>query len=180
MPNKTTEKKTAPAKAKAAPKKTAPKKTDEAAAPKVPVAVKEVKKTALAKKEGNYFYASGKRKTAVANVRIYSEGNGSITINERSFENFFPVMTDQDKILSPLRMTGNLKGFDISVKVFGGGVHSQAEAIRHGISKALLAFNVALRSTLKPAGLLTRDSRIKERKKYGLKRARRAPQWQKR
>ncbi len=165
----------------AAPKKVVAKKTADTAAPKAttPVA-KGVKKTALAKKEGNYFYAYGKRKTSVANVRLYSEGNGSVTINDRSFENFFPVMTDQDKILSPLRMTGNLKGFDISVKVFGGGVHSQAEAIRHGISKALLAFNVGLRSTLKSAGLLTRDSRIKERKKYGLKRARRAPQWQKR
>lgn len=163
----------------AAPKKVASKKTTDVAPQAAPV-IKEAKKTALAKKEGNYFYAYGKRKTSVANVRLYSEGNGSITINDRSFENFFPVMTDQDKILSPLRMTGNLNDFDISVKVLGGGVHSQAEAIRHGISKALLAFNVALRSTLKTAGLLTRDSRIKERKKYGLKRARRAPQWQKR
>lgn len=127
-----------------------------------------------------YFYANGKRKTSVACVRLYKDGKGAITINERSFENYFPVFTDQDKILSPLKTTNNLKSFDISVKVHGGGIHSQAEAVRHGIAKALLELNAEHRSALKPLGFLTRDSRIKERKKYGLKRARRAPQWQKR
>lgn len=127
-----------------------------------------------------YFFANGKRKTSVACVRLHKDGKGVITINERSFENYFPVFTDQDKVLSPLKTTNNLKSFDISVIVHGGGIHSQAEAVRHGIAKALLELNAEHRSALKPLGFLTRDSRIKERKKYGLKRARRAPQWQKR
>lgn len=131
-------------------------------------------------KTRNYFYANGKRKTSVASVRLISEGKGAVVINNRPFENYFPVLTDQDKVVSPLKLTGNLKIFDVSVKVNGGGVHSQAEAVRHGISKALLLFNGEYRSVLKPLGYLTRDSRVKERKKYGLKRARRAPQWQKR
>ncbi|MEK7171845.1 MAG: 30S ribosomal protein S9 [Patescibacteria group bacterium] len=127
-----------------------------------------------------YFFANGKRKTSVACVRLHKDGKGVITINERSFENYFPVFTDQDKVLSPLKVTNNLKTFDISVQVHGGGIHSQAEAVRHGIAKALLELSAEHRSVLKPLGFLTRDSRIKERKKYGLKRARRAPQWQKR
>ncbi|MFA6521765.1 MAG: 30S ribosomal protein S9 [Candidatus Gracilibacteria bacterium] len=145
-----------------------------------------VKKVAAAKEAkvkkviGTYYYADGQRKTSEASVRLIEKGTGIITVNERTFENYFPVFTDQDKILSPLRVTNQLKTFDITVKVQGGGIHSQAEAIRHGISKALLAYNVEYRSLLKPIGFLTRDSRVKERKKYGLKRARRAPQWQKR
>lgn len=129
---------------------------------------------------GTYYYATGMRKTSMASVRLIEKGTGVITINDRTFENYFPVFTDQDKVLSPLRTTNQLKTFDILVKVLGGGIHSQAEAIRHGISKALLAYNAEYRSLLKPIGFLTRDSRVKERKKYGLKRARRAPQWQKR
>ena len=132
------------------------------------------------KKLGVYFYANGKRKTSVACVRLFKDGKGAITINGRTFENYFPVLTDQDKVLTPLRVVNVLKAFDITAKVFGGGVHSQAEAVRHGIAKALLEYDAATRSILKPLGLLTRDSRVKERKKYGLKRARRAPQWQKR
>lgn len=127
-----------------------------------------------------YFYANGKRKTSVACVRLHKDGKGVITVNGRSFENYFPVFTDQDKVTSPLRATNNAKTFDITVKVHGGGIHSQAEAVRHGIAKALLGFNAEYRSVVKPLGFLTRDSRVKERKKYGLKRARRAPQWQKR
>lgn len=133
-----------------------------------------------AKQTGTYFYANGKRKTSVASVRLYTSGKGTITVNGRSFENYFPVATDQDKILSPLRLTRSEKTFDIFVHVRSGGIHSQAEAARHGISKALLEFDVGLRPTLKPMGFLTRDSRVKERKKYGLKRARRAPQFSKR
>lgn len=157
-------------------KKAEPKaETKKSKAPKPTIikALKPVLKT-------TYFYANGKRKTSVACVRLYKDGKGAITVNERSFENYFPVFTDQDKILAPLKTTNNLKTFDISAKVHGGGIHSQAEAVRHGISKALLEFNAEYRSNLKPLGFLTRDSRIKERKKYGLKRARRAPQWQKR
>lgn len=156
------------------------------AAKKKPLKKTEAKSQKIAKTivtspiNGNYFYAHGKRKTSVAGVRIFPKGKGTITINHRTFENYFPVSTDQDKILSPFRLTNHLKTFDVSVKVHGGGIHSQAEAIRHGISKALLAYEVGLRTSLKHAGFLTRDSRVKERKKYGLKRARRAPQWQKR
>ena len=131
-------------------------------------------------KKGTYFYAHGKRKTSVASVRLFTNGKGVLTLNELTFENYFPLFTDQDKVLSPLKVTNTQKLFDIVVKVFGGGVHSQADAVRHGVAKALLEYQADLRSTLKPHGFLTRDSRVKERKKYGLKRARRAPQWQKR
>lgn len=183
-PIKTPKKKAAP---KAAPK-TAPKTAKPAkkvSAKPVEVAQKavaqpvKVQKTAP-KEQKNYLYANGKRKTSVATVRLFTDGKGGITINNRTFENYFPVPVDQDKVFAPLRLTNTLKLFDISVHVRGGGVHSQAEATRHGISKALLLFNNELRSILKHAGFLTRDSRVKERKKYGLKRARRAPQWQKR
>lgn len=141
---------------------------------KAPVRVKVVTPKA------NYFYANGKRKTSIASVRLFINGKGIITVNNRPFENYFPVFTDRDKILAPLRITNRLKTFDVSVKVNGGGIHSQAEAVRHGISKALVICDATTRSVLKPIGFLTRDSRVKERKKYGLKRARRAPQWQKR
>lgn len=127
-----------------------------------------------------YFYANGKRKTSVASIRLFSNGKGAITINNRTFENYFPLFIDQDKILSPMRATNMQKMFDVSAHVRGGGIHSQAEAVRHGISKALLIYKPEFRSALKHLGFLTRDSRMKERKKYGLKRARRAPQWQKR
>lgn len=137
-------------------------------------------KTPVTQKLGNYFYANGKRKTAVSSVRLFTEGKGTVTINGRTFENYFPLALDQDKALSPLRMTNTLKMFDVTVQIHGGGVHSQAEAVRHGIAKALLLHDANLRTTLKHAGFITRDSRVKERKKYGLKRARRAPQWQKR
>lgn len=143
------------------------------------VEAKVTPKTDTARK-GTYFYAAGKRKTSIASVRLYANGKGSITVNNRAFEQYFPVFTDQDKICAPLRITDTQKLFDIVAKVKGGGVHSQAEAMRHGISKALLEYNSSLRQTLKTPGYLTRDSRIKERKKYGLHRARRAPQWQKR
>lgn len=187
-------KKAAPAKVK----KTAPKKTpvkmapvsevtvSSASAPSVqsgapkaaPRAHAEVQKV-KPKISGEYFYANGKRKTSVASVRLYT-GKGTITVNERTFEEFFPVFTDQDKILAPFRITSLLQKYDVSVHVHGGGVHSQAEAVRHGISKALLVVDPMLRTTLKQAGFLTRDSRVKERKKYGLHRARRAPQFSKR
>ncbi len=127
-----------------------------------------------------YFYAAGKRKTAIARVRLYTKGKGLITVNQKPLSEYFKLLTSLGVITSPLKMTGLAKEFDISVKVVGGGVSSQAEAIRHGIAKALLLYNDTLRITLKKAGFLTRDSRIKERKKPGLKRARRAPQFSKR
>ncbi|MBI2464080.1 30S ribosomal protein S9 [Candidatus Peregrinibacteria bacterium] len=127
-----------------------------------------------------YFYAKGKRKTAMAAVRLYDKGKGNVTVNNKPMNEYFPVETDRNALFSPLKITKLIKNFDITVRVEGGGIHAQAEAIRHGISRALLEFNPELRLTLKRAGFLTRDSRMKERKKYGLKRARRAPQWQKR
>ncbi len=127
-----------------------------------------------------YFYGCGKRKTAVARVRLYPNGKGTITVNDKPVEEFVKTSTGHTVIKSPLKLTGLVKTFDISVKVDGGGSSAQNDAIRHGISRALLEYNDTLRGTLKKAGLLTRDARVKERKKPGLKRARRAPQFSKR
>lgn len=131
-------------------------------------------------KKGRYFYANGKRKTAVARLRLYPHGNGEITINDKTINQFCKTRTHIDTIRAPLRLTGHLKDFDIIAKVQSGGTTAQAEAVRHGIAKALLEANPLLRVTLKKAGFITRDSRMKERKKYGKKRARRSPQWSKR
>jgi len=127
-----------------------------------------------------YYYGLGKRKTAVARVRLYPNGKGAITVNEKPIEEYVKTITGSMIIKSPLKLTGVLKSFDISVKVDGGGTSAQNDAIRHGISRALLEYNDTFRSTLKKAGFLTRDARVKERKKPGLKRARRAPQFSKR
>jgi small subunit ribosomal protein S9 len=119
-----------------------------------------------------YWSGTGRRKTAVASVRIY-EGNKEITVNKKPIEL-------EEKIIAPFELVGKKGSFGISVKVSGGGKESQKEAIRHGISRALEKFNPEFRSSLKKAGFLTRDPREKERKKPGLKGARRAPQWAKR
>lgn len=129
--------------------------------------------------DGRYFYATGKRKTSVARVRLYEKGKGDIVINDSSIEDYF-FDTLISSVKAPLKLCSLVKSFDVSVKVVGGGVHSQADAVCHGISKALLEYDPELRQSLKRAGYLTRDSRTKERKKYGLKKARRAPQWAKR
>lgn len=131
------------------------------------------------KKTGKYFYANGKRKNSVARVRLY-KGTGEITINEKSLNKYITVKSLIGLIKSPLVMTGNNQKYDISAIIFGGGVSSQAQALRHGISKALVEADPLNKPTLKKAGLLTRDSRIKERKKFGLKRARKGPQFSKR
>jgi small subunit ribosomal protein S9 len=127
-----------------------------------------------------YHYANGKRKTSIARVRLYEGGTGQIVINSKTIDEWKDVVEQVQKIVSPLELTGHAKTFDIFVKVVGGGTNSQAEAIRHGISKALTVFDINLRTTLKKVGMLSRDSRIKERKKPGLRRARRAPQFSKR
>jgi len=127
-----------------------------------------------------YYYGLGKRKTAVARVRLYANGKGNITVNDKPIEDFVKTSTGTNIIKSPLKLTGTVKNFDISVKVNGGGTSAQNDAIRHGISRALLIYNDTFRGTLKKAGFLTRDARVKERKKPGLKRARRAPQFSKR
>lgn len=131
------------------------------------------------KKDGHYFYANGKRKTSVARVRLYENGKGEIIVNNKPVnEYFFGELIGNIK--APLKIANAMKLFDITVLVQGGGVSSQADAVCHGISKALLEYDPELRPELKKVGFLTRDSRVKERKKFGLKRARRAPQWAKR
>jgi Ribosomal protein S9 len=126
-----------------------------------------------------YFYGTGRRKSSVARVRLYS-GNGSITINDRDIDDYFGLETLKLIVRQPLATTGLIGKYDIVVRVNGGGVSGQAGAIRHGIARALLQADEELRSPLKSEGLLTRDPRMVERKKYGLKKARRAPQFSKR
>ena len=126
-----------------------------------------------------YFYGTGRRKSSVARVRVYP-GSGKITINGRDIDDYFGLETLKLIVRQPLALTETAEQFDIVCTVAGGGVTGQAGAIRHGLSRALLVFNPELRPVLKKAGLLTRDPRMKERKKYGLKAARRAPQFSKR
>ncbi len=126
-----------------------------------------------------YFYGTGRRKSSVARVRVYN-GTGKVTINDRDIDDYFGLETLKLIVRQPLALTGTTDKFDIVCRVAGGGVTGQAGAIRHGISRALLQYDAELRSALKKAGLLTRDPRMKERKKYGLKSARRAPQFSKR
>ena len=126
-----------------------------------------------------YFYGTGRRKSSVARVRVYN-GTGKIIINEREIDDYFGLETLKLIVRQPLNLTGTLDKFDIICRVAGGGVTGQAGAIRHGIARALLQYDAELRGELKKAGLLTRDPRMKERKKYGLKGARRAPQFSKR
>jgi len=128
----------------------------------------------------SYRYAVGKRKTAVARVRLFKNGEGKITVNEKDYKVFFPHFELQDTVVAPLKAAGLLTDFNFSIKTQGGGIRGQAEAVRHGISNVLLKIDKAYRPTLKPLGFLKRDPRKKERKKPGLKRARRAPQWAKR
>ena len=129
--------------------------------------------------EGQYFEARGRRKSATARVRLYS-GDGNIIVNDKPINDYFTRGVDQQSISAPLVVTGLEKGFDISVKVKGGGVTGQAGAISLGIARALLLTDPDLRPALKRNRLLTRDARVKERKKPGLKRARKAPQYTKR
>ena len=124
-----------------------------------------------------YQYGTGRRKSSVARVRLYQGGTGSITINGRDIDEYFGLDTLKLIVRQPLVATKTLGTVDIVCTVAGGGVSGQAGAIRHGIARALLQVNPEFRATLKAAGFLTRDPRVKERKKYGLKAARRAPQF---
>ena len=126
-----------------------------------------------------YFYGTGRRKESVARVRVYA-GTGKITINDRDIDDYFGLETLKLIVRQPLVATDTTDKFDIMVNVHGGGTTGQAGAIRHGISRALLKADIDYRPVLKKAGYLTRDPRMKERKKYGLKAARRAPQFSKR
>ena len=126
-----------------------------------------------------YFYGTGRRKSSVARVRVYA-GTGKITINGRDIDDYFGLETLKLIVNQPLELTDTVGKFDIVCTVAGGVVTGQAGAIRHGLSRALLQYEEELRPVLKKAGFLTRDPRMKERKKYGLKAARRAPQFSKR
>ncbi len=126
-----------------------------------------------------YFYGTGRRKNSVARVRVYN-GTGKITINDRDINDYFGLETLKLIVRQPLAVAEVEGKFDLVIRVNGGGVAGQAGAIRHGLSRALLQYDENLRPALKKAGLLTRDPRMKERKKYGLKGARRAPQFSKR
>jgi small subunit ribosomal protein S9 len=126
------------------------------------------------------FYATGKRKRAVARCWLIPGGSGKVTVNKRPAEQYFSRETDTMVLRQPLALTDTIGAFDVAVTVMGGGTTGQAGAIRHGIARALLDFNPELRATLKRAGLLTRDSRKKERKKYGQRGARARFQYSKR
>ena len=130
--------------------------------------------------EQAYFYGTGRRKSAVARVKLMPEGSGAIVINGTPYEEWFPRLEQRQSVTRPLVVTNNLGKFAAVVKVAGGGVNGQSGAISHGIARALLQVDEGLRGTLRQYGLLTRDSRVKERKKPGLKRARKAPQYTKR
>jgi len=126
-----------------------------------------------------YFYGLGRRKSAIARVRLYP-GNGTVVINGRAFEDVLPRESLRDAVMQPLVATENAKSFNIQAKVQGGGVSGWAGAIRHGVARALVAVDDSNKRPLRAQGLLTRDPRVKERKKPGLKRARKAPQYTKR
>ena len=136
-----------------------------------------------AKENQKNFYIEevGRRKTAVARVRIYPNNKtAAILVNEKDLKTYFPTFELQETVLSPLKATGYDNSFKITVLVKGGGIVSQSQAVRHGIARCLVKLNPDLRKQLKDLGYLKRDPRMRERKKFGLKRARRAPQWQKR
>ncbi|MFH1233182.1 MAG: 30S ribosomal protein S9 [Patescibacteria group bacterium] len=130
--------------------------------------------------KGKFIYTIGRRKTAVAQVRVYENGKGLIIVNNQKIEEYFPSEELFSVVFQPLKLTGLSKDLNISVITKGGGKKAQAIAIRHGLARALEKINNKLRPSLKTKGWLTRDARKKERKKPGLKKARRAPQWSKR
>ncbi len=129
--------------------------------------------------KSKYIYANGKRKSSIARVRLY-KGSGKMTVNEKAAKEYFTPKTLVTVAGYPLTLVGCKDKFDISAKITGGGMSSQAEALRHAIAKALVLSDPLTKPTLKKAGLLTRDSRVKERRKAGLKKARKAPQFSKR
>ena len=129
---------------------------------------------------GKYFEAVGRRKTSVARVRLYPAEKRTITVNGKESEKYFPTRELQKILQDPFERAPVSQQFEVEVKVGGGGVHSQAEAVRHGLTRAVLQYDAELRKVLKPWGFITRDPRMKERRKFGLKKARKAPQWAKR
>ena len=143
---------------------------------------KKINKTISVKPE-RYIEANGGRKTAHARVRLFSGPGGkqkTIIVNGKDYKEYFKIPKHQMIVMSPLKLVGVLDKMGITVKVEGSGIGAQAEAVRHGLSRALILFNEEFKKVLRHAGFVTRDARMVERKKYGLKKARRAPQWQKR
>lgn len=130
--------------------------------------------------KGEYIYAVGRRKTATAQVRIYKASKASFEINEMDINEYLKTDTQRAIVISPFKISELDQNFKVTAMVSGGGLHSQAEAIRLGIARALVTYNLGLRPELKKSGYLKRDPRVKERKKFGLRGARRAPQWSKR
>lgn len=137
------------------------------------------KETKTKKTLAVYIEAVGRRKTSVARVRFFAKTDGGILINDKKINEYFPTEELRSIVESPIK-TAKIEKCEITVRLSGGGIHSQAEAVRHGISRALIKFNAELRGELKPLGFLMRDPRMKERRKFGLKKARKAPQWSKR
>jgi small subunit ribosomal protein S9 len=127
----------------------------------------------------NIIWTTGRRKTAVARVRMFA-GSGTITVNERTLEDYFPRPTSRMRILEPFEATETVGQYDVLISVEGGGIAAQADAVRHGISRALVSATETLRPTLRKGGMLTRDPREVERKKYGRHKARKRPQYSKR
>lgn len=169
--------------------KTKKKETKKAKKVKIKKKVKKVKKEKVEKKKivkpkikklTRYFEAVGRRKTAVARVRIWTQGEKEFLVNDKPYQNYFSNIELQQLATSSLKKMKCFDRFRIKILVKGSGLHSQAEAVRHGISRVLVKFNPDFKKRLRRAGFLTRDPRMRERKKFGLKRARRAPQWRKR
>lgn len=131
-------------------------------------------------KDKKYIEAVGRRKTSVARVRVASSSKLSITVNDRPFEEYFPTKELQNLINEVIKASAVNTKISVSVKIIGGGIHSQAEALRQGLARVFAKQDKEVRPLLKKAGMLTRDARAKERRKFGLKKARKAPQWSKR
>ena len=127
-----------------------------------------------------YIQTLGRRKEAVAQVRLYPNGTGKSTVNGREGKDYFTIETMLQKVTLPFEKIGMINQFDVTVQVKGGGITGQADSVRLGIARALVEWNASLRTTLKKEGYLSRDARVRERKKYGKKSARRSPQWSKR
>jgi len=144
------------------------------------ISMQEIISTRKKLKKGEYIEAVGRRKTAVARVRITPSERNVFVVNNKPLNVYFPTDALQAVVKNPIQQANLDEKFSSSVVVKGGGIHAQAEAARHGISRALVDFDIELRKNLKKAGFLKRDPRKKERKKFGLKKARRAPQWSKR
>jgi small subunit ribosomal protein S9 len=138
------------------------------------------KEIAKAGKSDRYFEAIGRRKTAVARIRLYTKGDKEFVVNNKLYQQYFQTAEDQETAVASMKKMKCLDKFRVTIVVKGGGHSAQAEAIRHGTARVLVDFNNNFRKRLRKAGFLTRDPRMRERKKFGLKRARRAPQWAKR